>query len=398
MHKEQIELWQHQHVFNPDKTAAEKRTLAVVTITFLMMFVEIIVGWLTNSMALLADGWHMGTHAFALGVSLLAFVLARRHSRDNRFVFGTWKIEILGAYTSAVILGIVGVLMTWASVQRILSPVPIEYGQAIAVAVLGLLVNVACAFILGYRGGDHDHPAHGPQEAHPAHADHAQHEGEHDQSHADHAQHEGEHDHPHADHALQEGEHDHPHADHAQHEGEHGHPHADHPQHEEGAHAHPAPARSVTSHLGHTHDDLNLKSAYLHVVADATTSVLAIGALLGVRHLGLMWLDPMMGIVGAGLILRWSFFLLRDTSGILLDLAHGADASLVEHVKAHIESDGDSKISDLHLWKVAQDRYACIVSLVTATPQTTEEYKVRLGNHGELAHVTIEVNRCLPSV
>ena len=124
MHREPIELWQHQHVFNPDKSAAEKRTLAVVTITFAMMIVEIIVGWLTNSMALLADGWHMGTHAFALGVSLLAFVLARRHSRDDRFVFGTWKIEILGAYTSAVILGIVGVLMTWASVQRIWLPFP----------------------------------------------------------------------------------------------------------------------------------------------------------------------------------------------------------------------------------------------------------------------------------
>jgi Co/Zn/Cd efflux system component len=390
--REQIELWQHQHIFNPDKSAAEKRTLAVVTITFAMMIVEIIVGWLTNSMALFADGWHMGTHAFALGVSLLAFVLARRHSRDNRFVFGTWKIEILGAYTSAVILGIVGVLMTWASVQRILSPVPIEYGQAIAVAILGLVVNVACAVILGYRGGN-DHHAAVPGDTHPDHGDHAQHEGEHHHLHANHAQHEDEHPHPHADHAQHEGEHHHPHADHAQHEDEHPHPHADHAQQEEGAHAHRAPAQRVTSHLGHTHDDLNLKSAYLHVVADATTSILAIAALLGVRQFGFLWLDPMMGIVGAVLILRWSYGLLRDTSGILLDLAHGADASLVEHVKAHIESDGDSQVSDLHLWKVGQDSYACIVSLVTGTTQTTEEYKVRLGRHGELAHVTIEVNR-----
>jgi cation diffusion facilitator family transporter len=378
MHREQIELWQHQHVFNPDKSAAEKRTLAVVTITFAMMIVEIIVGWLTNSMALFADGWHMGTHAFALGVSLLAFVLARRHSRDNRFVFGTWKIEILGAYTSAVILGIVGILMTWASVQRILSPVPIDYGQAIAVAILGLVVNVACAVILGYRGGN-DHHAAVPGNTHSDHAEHAQHEGEHH--------------HPHAEHTPHEDEHHHPHAEHTPHEDEHHHPHADHPQHEEVAHAHHAPSRPATSHLGHTHDDLNLKSAYLHVVADATTSILAIAALLGVRQFGLLWLDPMMGIVGAGLILRWSYLLLRDTSGILLDLAHGADASLVEHVKAHIESDGDSQVSDLHLWKVGQDSYACIVSLVTGTAQTTEEYKVRLGKHGELAHVTIEVNR-----
>jgi cation diffusion facilitator family transporter len=163
-------------------------------------------------------------------------------------------------------------------------------------------------------------------------------------------------------------------------------------------HAHHAPSRPARSHLGHTHDDLNLKSAYLHVVADATTSILAIAALLGVRQFGVLWLDPVMGIVGAGLILRWSYLLLRDTSGILLDLAHGADASLVEHIKAHIESDGDSQVSDLHLWKVGQDSYACIVSLVTGTTQTTEEYKVRLGKHGELAHVTIEVNRSRSAV
>ncbi len=316
MHHEQIELWQHHHLFNAEKKAVEKRTLIVVVVTFITMIAEIAFGWITNSMALLADGWHMGTHAFALGISLAAYILARKYAQDESFTFGTWKIEILGAYTSAIVLGIVGVIMIFSSVERIIHPLNIHYNQAIGVAVLGLLVNLACAAILNSGG------------------------------------------HPH----------------------EHGHSHR-HP-HEEGAH---------TDHEHH-HKDLNLKSAYLHVVADAMTSVLAIGALLGAKYLNVVWLDPFMGIVGAGLILRWSFSLLKDTGYILLQ--RETDGKIAGEIRKEIESDHDSKICDLHLWKVAQDQYACILSVVTSKNISIDEYKKRLTGVHELIHITIEINEC----
>lgn len=290
--------------------------MVVVLITLATMVAEIVVGWLTNSMALLADGWHMGTHAFALGISLLAYVLARRHAEDRRFTFGTWKIEILGAHTSAVVLGVVGLAMAWASLERILNPLAIQYDNALIVAVLGLIVNLVCAVILDLRTGDHGD-----------------------------------------DHRV------------------HPHPH--------GAHTH-----------AHDHDDLNLKSAYLHVVADALTSLLAIGALLGAKHLAWNWLDPFMGIVGAGLVIRWAVLLLRETTGILLEVTPKENALLMDEIRAEIEADGDTRVSDLHLWKVAQDKYACIVSLVTGKPEAVEEYKARLGGIHELAHITVEMNAC----
>jgi len=320
MHTQRLELWQHQHVFNINKAAAEKRTLVVVAVTFVMMIAEIVFGWLTNSMALFADGWHMGTHAFALGISLIAYVLARRYADDNRFTFGTWKMEILGAFSSAIILAVVGLLMIGTSIERLIRPLPIQYGEAIVVAIVGLVVNVVCVFILGSRESTQGHHHHG-------------------------------------------------------HASDHHHPGDD-----------------TSDHHGREGMDLNLKSAYLHVVADAMTSVLAIAALLGVRYLGLNWLDPFMGIVGAAMILRWSYLLLKDTSGILLELRPKMDA-LADDITAHIE-DGDTRISDLHLWNVAQDKYAVAMSLVAASPSSPDEYKGRLGRHSELAHVTIEVNRC----
>lgn len=313
MHNEHIELWQHHHVFNVDKKAIEKRTLIVVIITFITMIAEILFGWISNSMALLADGWHMGTHAFALGISLIAYITARKYAKDETFTFGTWKIEILGAYTSAIVLGIVGVIMIFSSIERIINPLNIYYNQALLVAILGLLVNLVCAVIL--NGGDHSH------------------------------------------------EHEHYH-----HEDD------EHSQHK------------------HNHEDLNFKSAYLHVVADALTSVLAIAALLGAKYFKFNLLDPFIGIVGAGLIIRWSFLLLKDTGGILLE--REMDESIVNEIKNEVESDGDSKISDLHIWKVAQNRYACIVSLVTAKNYSAEEYKARLNKVHELVHVTIEINGC----
>jgi len=313
MHNEQIELWQHHHIFNVDKKAIEKRTLIVVIITFVTMIAEILFGWISNSMALLADGWHMGTHTFALGISLIAYIMARKYAKDETFTFGTWKIEILGGYTSAVVLGIVGAIMIFSSVERMINPLNIYYNQALYVAILGLLVNLVCAIILNSGGHAHEHAHH----------------------------HHGQDEH---------------------------------------------------SHSKHDHEDLNLKSAYLHVVADAMTSLLAIIALLGGKYFNFVWLDPFIGIVGAGLILRWSFLLLKDTGGILLE--REIDNPIADEIKTEIESDGDSKISDLHIWKVAQNKYACIVSLVTARNYSIEAYKARLNKIHELTHVTIEVNEC----
>lgn len=313
MHQEHIELWRHHHTFNVDKKAIEKRTWMVVMITFVTMIAEILFGWISNSMALLADGWHMGTHAFALGVSLTAYIAARKYAKDDAFTFGTWKIEILGAYTSAVVLGIVGVIMIFSSVERMIYPLNIYYNQALFVAISGLLVNLTCAAIL--------------------------------------------------------------------HNGGHAHKHS-HRHHEK------------DEYLHHQHDDedLNLKSAYLHVVADAMTSVLAVLALLSAKYFNFIWLDPFMGIVGAGLIIHWSYLLLKDTGGILLE--READNFIQKEIRHEIESDGDSKISDLHIWKVAQNKYACIVSVVVEARCSIEEYKERLKKIRQLAHVTIEINDC----
>jgi len=311
MHHENIGLWQHHHAFNVEKRAIEKRTLIVVILTFVTMIGEIIFGWITNSMALLADGWHMGTHAFALGVSLFAYIMARKYAKDQRFTFGTWKIEILGAYTSAIVLGIVGILMIFSSIERMINPLGIHYNQALFVAILGLLVNLICAAVLNVDDHSHEHVHH--------------------------------------------------------HENEH-------------------------SHHEHKHDDLNLKSAYLHVIADALTSVLAIGALLGAKYFKFNWLDPFMGIIGAGLIIRWSYYLLKDTGFILLE--REMDDPVADEIRHEIESDGDSKICDLHIWKVAQNKYACIVSLVTGNKYSIEEYKTRLSKVHELAHITVEINKC----
>ena len=173
MHQHRIELWQHRHTFNIDKQHIEKRTLAVVIITFIMMIAEILFGWLTNSMALFADGWHMGTHAFALGLSLIAYILARKHAQNLRFTFGTWKMEILGAYSSALVLGLVAILMVYTSVERLIHPLSIHYNEALFVAIIGLVVNLVCATILniGQSSHSHDHSHDHPQD-HTAHHSH----------------------------------------------------------------------------------------------------------------------------------------------------------------------------------------------------------------------------------
>lgn len=305
-----LSAWRHEHAFDTGNRAAETRTWIVVAITAVTMVAEIAGGWITGSMALLADGWHMGTHVAALAMAGIAYALARRWSRDSRFAFGTWKIEVLGAFSSALVLAIVALAMLVESVIRLVNPHEIAFGTALAVAVVGLLVNVASAIVLA--GHDHGH------------------------------------------------DHDH--------------------DHDHGGHAHGG------------HHDLNLRGAYLHVLADAFTSVLAIAALAAGMVAGWAWLDPAMGIVGAVVIAWWSKGLLVQSSRVLLD--REMDSPVAGAVKLAIESDGDAEIADLHLWRVGRDRYACIVSVVARTPLTPDDYRGRLAGIATLAHVSIEVNRC----
>jgi cation diffusion facilitator family transporter len=292
----------------------------VLWITLVAMVLEITAGWWYGSMALLADGWHMGTHALAIGVSALAYAAARRLANDHRFAFGTWKIEVLGGFASALFLLAVAALMVVASFERFFDPQPIRYREAIAVACLGLLVNLVCAFILGRSGEDHGH-AHG---------------------------------------------HDHGHGHH------HGRSH-DH---------------------GHAHDDLNLRSAYLHVLADAATSVLAIVALAGGWLWGWDWLDPLMGIVGAVLVGVWAKGLIRDTSSVLLD--REMDHPVVDEIREVVESlgaPGSTRVTDLHVWRVGRASYACALTAVSAQPGLTpESVRQALAVHEEVVHATIELH------
>jgi cation diffusion facilitator family transporter len=298
----------HVHVYDVHNPVAERRTRQVMWLTLVMMVVEIIAGTVFGSMALLADGWHMSSHALALGVSAGAYALARRHARDPRFAFGTWKIEVLGGYTSAVFLLGVAAYMGFESVQRLLSPAPIRFDEAIPVAVLGLAVNLVSAWLLsaGHHGRGHSHSAH----------DH-----------------------------------------------HHGHDH---------------------------HHDLNLRSAYLHVVADAATSVFAIAALIGGKYFGAGWLDPVMGLAGTVLVGRWALGLLRDTGRVLLDAE--MDAPVVAEVRELVRDlPQPTSIRDLHVWRVGKGKYACILSLETDAEITALSIREQLTVHEELVHVTVEV-------
>lgn len=303
----------HAHQFNEGNPLAEKNTLRAVAITTVMMVVEIAGGYALNSMALLADGWHMSSHALALGLSVGAYVLARRLATDTRFAFGTWKIEVLGGYSSALLLGVVAVLMLAQSVERLFAPAPIHYDEAVLIAAAGLLVNLLCAWLLK-DGHHHDH--------------------------------------------------------------DHGHDHGHHHSH---------------GHAGHDHHhDINLRSAYLHVIADAATSVLAILALLGGKYFDANWLDPMMGIVGAGLVARWAVSLLKQSGRVLLDA--DMDAPVVQEIREVVaERMPHAAITDLHVWRVGKGRYACILSLVSHAPLTAAAVRGYLAVHEELVHVTVEI-------
>jgi cation diffusion facilitator family transporter len=330
-----LSAWQHDHAFDTGNRHGERRTWIVVAITALTMVVEIVAGMMTGSMALLADGWHMATHVIALSIAGVAYLLARRWSRDERFAFGTWKIEVLGAFSSALLLGVVAIAMAIESVHRLLDPTPIEFGPALLVAVIGLVVNLASAAVLG-QSHDHGHE-------HDAHDHHG---------------------------------HDH-----------HGHDHHAHAPAQEHAHAH-----GDDHDARRRHQDMNLRSAYVHVLADALTSVFAIAALAAGYWGGWSWLDAMMGLVGGVVIAAWAKRLIADSARVLLD--REMDSPIVTRVRDAIETDRDAEVADLHVWRVGRASYAVVVSVVAHEPLSPSEYRDRLGGIESLAHVSVEVNRC----
>jgi cation diffusion facilitator family transporter len=307
----------HGHAFDSGNPAAERGTRVVMWLTLVTMAVEIAAGWWFNSMALLADGWHMSSHAVAIGLSALAYAMARRLAADPRFAFGTWKIEVLAGYSSALFLLGVAALMVTGSVERLLDPQPIRYAEAMAVGVLGLVVNLASAFILGHAHHGHGHG--------------------------------------------------------------HGHHHAEHESHNGPGH----------------HDDLNLRSAYLHVIADAATSVLAIAALAGGWWFGWSWLDPVMGVVGAVLVAVWAKGLIVETGKVLLDreMDHPVVEEIREVIAEHAAAHG-LRPTDLHVWRVGRGAWACALTLCTHDGTlTADEVRHWLSVHEEIVHVTVELQR-----
>ena len=314
----------HEHVYLGDNHERnERRTWLVIIITAAMMVVEITAGSIFGSMALIADGWHMSTHAGAMLIAALAYRYARRNARNPRFTFGTGKMGDLAGFASAVVLALIALLIGWESLMRFYSPIAISFGQAIAVAVIGLLVNLLCAWLLR---DDHGHHHHGHRHSH-GHA--------------------------------------------------HGHGH-DHHVHEHG------------HQQGHVTDN-NLRAAYLHVLADALTSVLAIAALTLGSLYGWNWLDPTMGIVGALVIARWSWGLIRDTGRVLLDYMPD-DEDLPDEIRAAIET-GTDQVTDLHVWQLGPGHRGAIVALRSSDPQEPAAYRARLSHIHDLSHLTIEVER-----
>jgi cation diffusion facilitator family transporter len=308
MHSHSLDQWTHDHVFLGQRHGRnERRTWFVVALTVAMMAGEITAGTLFGSMALLADGWHMATHATALGIAALAYFFARQHARSARFSFGTGKFGDLAAFSSAIILGLIAVQIAFESAQRLFHPVPIAFGEAIPIAVLGLVVNLASAWLL--RDDDDHHHGHG--------------------------------------------------------------------------HSH--------SHDAHHHHDNNLRAAYIHVLADAATSMLAIVALATAMVLQWVWTDPLVAIVGSLVIASWAYGLIRDSGAVLLDVS--ADKDLETVIRDRIETKGD-RVTDLHLWQVGPGHCAAVISVISDHPLPPATYKRRLGGLKRLAHITVEVERC----
>lgn len=317
MHSHSVEQWTHDHAFlgeRHDENA--RRTLFVVMLTLVMMGAEITAGSMFGSMALLADGWHMGTHAAALGIAAFAYRFARQHLGNAHFTFGTGKFGDLAAFSSAIILALIAVQIAYESVLRLFTPVPIVYGEAIAVAILGLCVNLVSAWLLR---DSHDH--------------------------------------------------------HHGHDHGHGHAHDDHDD----------------DHHGHHHHDNNLRAAYVHVMADAATSVLAIAALVVAMYSGWVWADPAVGLIGGAVIASWAYGLIKTSGAVLLDVR--ADEKLEKVIRDRMEV-GEDRVTDLHLWQVGPGHCAVLVSLVSDQPKQPAVYKKRLAGLKRLSHVTVEVETC----
>jgi cation diffusion facilitator family transporter len=300
-----IDSWQHKHDFTVIEEHGERHTWQVLILTAVTMLVEVIAGMAYGSMALLADGWHMGTHVAAFMITIVAYRYTTKHANSKTYAFGPGKVGVLGGFASAIVLMGVALFMLFESIQRLLSPQLIHFNEAMLVAALGLAVNIASAFLLRDSHGHHDHGG-------------------------------------------------------------------DHEEH-------------------HRHDH-NLKAAYLHVLADALTSVLAIGALFFGKYLGWHWLDPLIGMAGAAIIARWAYTLMRESGSILLD--GSIDEKVVDAIRKTIEDVPDIKITDIHVWRVGPADFAAILSIVTHHPQKTEYYKGLLADFRELSHVTVEVNVC----
>jgi cation diffusion facilitator family transporter len=313
MHTQQLSGWKHDHVFGQDqRRAGEKRTLLIVVLTAIMMVVEIAAGLIYGSMALLADGLHMASHATALGIAVFAYVISRRMASDQRFAFGVGKINSLAGFASAVMLLGFALVMVIESTDRLINPLSIAFDQALIVAVVGLVVNGVSAWVLIST--------------------------------------------PHA----------------------HGHSESDSDSH---GHGH-----------NHAHHDHNLRAAYLHVLADAVTSLLAIVALLAGKYMGANWLDPVMGIVGAALVTRWSYGLIRDTSRVLLDRQAG-QGQVVE-LRESIEANSTDRVTDLHIWSIGHRIFAAEIALVSDDPKTPDHYRSLIPSRLNIAHATVEVHRC----
>lgn len=310
-----ISRWAHQHHYNSGNAAAERGTRIVLWITLATMLLEIGAGWWYNSMAVLADGFHMSSHALAIGLAAFAYAAARRYSTDPSFAFGTWKIEILAGYTSAIFLLGVAAAMVFGSLERLWAPQAIHYPEAVTVAVIGLVVNLVCALILGQAHNHHGH-------------------------------------------------------DHGHHHDHHGHDHG--------------------------HDDLNLKAAYIHVITDAATSVLAIAALAGGWLYGWDWLDPACGLLGAVLVALWAKNLIIQTGRVLLDreMDHPVVAE-IRDVIDQLPAEGNTSLTDLHVWRVGTGAYACALSLLTHDASLTPlQIRESLGIHEEIVHATVEIHLC----
>ncbi|WP_151959072.1 CDF family Co(II)/Ni(II) efflux transporter DmeF [Acinetobacter junii] len=294
----------HSHQFDQGNPLAQKKILIATILTAVMMILEILGGWIFNSMALLADGWHMSSHMLALGLAYFAYRMARQYASDSRFSFGTWKIEILAGYSSAILLMVVALLMGIQSIERLFNPVTIHFNEAIPIAVVGLVINLVCAWLL--HDGGHEHHHH-------------------------------------------------------------------------------------HSHDHHHHHDLNQKAAFLHVVADAVTSVLAIIALFAAKYFSWNFLDALLGIIGALLVAKWSRGLIQETGKTLLDAEMGHP--VVQEIKDVIAQLPQVEITDLHVWKVGKGKFSCILGLETSIADLTpDQVKRELSIHEEIVHASVEIH------